>query len=265
MGVVNVTPDSFFDGGRYFDADAAVLHGQELITAGADILDLGGESSRPGAEPVTATEESGRVLPVLAGLMPEASKTGVRISVDTTKLEVAEAALEQGAEIINDISALRNAPEIGLLCADTGATLVLMHMLGNPRTMQADPRYGDVVAEVKAFLSERIEVALAAGISEDRIWVDPGIGFGKTVEHNLALIARLGEIAELGLPVLAGTSRKRFLGSFDASPPEGRLGGTISSTLSAWQNGADILRVHDVGAMRQALTVAEAIEAHRVR
>lgn len=257
MGVVNVTPDSFSDGGMYLDREAAVEHGRQLLAGGADLLDIGGESSRPGAEPVSEAEELHRVIPVVEALAGE----GARISVDTTKLAVAEAALEAGAEIINDISALRMAPDIADLCAERGAGLVLMHMQGTPRTMQDSPHYEDVVGEVRDFLAERVDAAVAAGVSHEKIWVDPGIGFGKTVAHNLALLAGLGEIASLGPPVLVGTSRKRFLGSFDDSPPERRLGGTIASTLVAWQKGARILRVHDVAPMRQAVTVAEAIAA----
>lgn len=261
MGVVNVTPDSFSDGGDFLDPAAATAQGRRLLGEGADLIDIGGESTRPGAVPVSGEEELHRVIPVIEALI--AAENAV-ISIDTTKLEVATAALDAGAAIVNDISALRSTPEIASLCAERGAGLVLMHMQGNPRTMQIEPRYEDVVSEVKSFLAERVEVALAAGVPETRIWLDPGIGFGKTVEHNLTLLARLGEIVELGLPVLAGTSRKRFLGSFDNSPPDQRLGGTIASTLAAWQAGARILRVHDVAPMRQALTVAEQIRRHQI-
>ena len=261
MGVVNVTPDSFSDGGEFLEPQTALAQGRRLLSEGADLIDIGGESTRPGAAPVPAEEELHRVIPVIEALTASADAV---ISIDTTKLTVAAAAIEAGATIVNDVSALRYSPEIAPLCAEHAAGLILMHMQGDPRTMQDEPRYDDVVSEVKSFLAERVEAAVAAGVPEDRIWVDPGIGFGKTVEHNLILLARLGEIAELGLPVVAGTSRKRFLGSFDESPPHQRLGGTIASTLAAWEAGARILRVHDVAPMRQALTVAEQIDRHRI-
>jgi len=253
MGVVNVTPDSFSDGGRYLDPEAAIAHGLELAEAGAEILDVGGESTRPGAEPVSEEEEMGRVVPVIQGLQ------GSRISVDTSKAAVAAAALDAGAEIVNDVTALRGDPEMGALCAERDATVVLMHMLGEPRTMQDDPRYEDVVADVKAFLAERLEAAVAAGIDEDRVWLDPGIGFGKTAAHNMELLRRLGVLRELGRPLVVGTSRKSFLGKVDGSPADRRLGGTIASSVLAAAEGADVLRVHDVAEMRQALAVAAAV------
>ena len=255
MGVVNVTPDSFSDGGLYLDPEAAIAHGRELAEAGAEILDVGGESTRPGAEAVGEAEELGRVVPVIRGL----SGSGFRISVDTSKAAVAAAALDAGAEIVNDVSALRHDPEMAALCAERGATVVLMHMLGEPRTMQDDPRYDDVVADVKAFLAERLEAAVAAGIAEERIWLDPGIGFGKTGAHNMELLRRLGELRELGRPLVVGTSRKSFIGRVDGSPAQERLGGTIASSVLAAAEGADVLRVHDVAEMRQALAVATAI------
>jgi dihydropteroate synthase len=253
MGVVNVTPDSFSDGGLFLDPEAAIAHGLELAEAGAEILDVGGESTRPGAEPVGAEEELRRVVPVIQGLQ------GSRISVDTSKAAVAAAALDAGAEIVNDVTALRGDPEMASLCAERDATVVLMHMLGQPRTMQEDPRYEDVVAEVKAFLGERLEAAVAAGIDEERVWLDPGIGFGKTAAHNMELLRRLGELRELGRPLVVGTSRKSFLGKVDGSPADQRLGGTIASSVLAASEGADVLRVHDVAEMRQALAVAAAI------
>jgi dihydropteroate synthase len=213
MGVVNVTPDSFSDGGLYLDPEAAIAHGRELAAAGAEILDVGGESTRPGAETVPGEEELRRVIPVIQGLL---ATEGV-ISVDTSKAAVAAAALEAGAGIVNDVTALRGDPEMAALCADRGATVVLMHMRGEPRTMQDDPRYDDVVAEVKAFLAERVETATAAGVAEDRIWLDPGIGFGKTAAHNMELLRRLGELRELGRPLVVGTSRKSFIGKVDGS------------------------------------------------
>jgi dihydropteroate synthase len=254
MGVVNVTPDSFSDGGLYLDADAAIAHGEELAREGAEILDVGGESTRPGAEEVSAEEEMARVVPVIAGLAGVAT-----VSVDTSKVEVAEAALDAGASIVNDVTALRGAPEIGGLCAERGAGLVLMHMLGDPRTMQRDPVYGDVVDEVKAFLAERLEVAVGAGVDEGRVWLDPGIGFGKTLEHNLELLRRLGELRALGRPLVVGTSRKSFIGKIDGSAVGDRLGGTVASSVLALAEGADVLRVHDVAEVAQAAAVAEAI------
>lgn len=255
MGVVNVTPDSFSDGGLFLDPGAAIGHGRELAEAGAEVLDVGGESTRPGAEPVGMEEELRRVVPVVKGL----SDLDCRISVDTSKAVVAEAALDAGAEIVNDVTALRGDPEMAGLCAERGATVVLMHMLGEPRTMQEDPRYEDVAADVKAFLAERLEAAVGAGIAEERVWLDPGIGFGKSAAHNMELLRRLGELRELGRPLVVGTSRKSFIGRVDGSPAGERLGGTIASSILAAAEGADVLRVHDVAEMHQALTVAAAI------
>jgi dihydropteroate synthase len=255
MGVVNVTPDSFSDGGLYLDPEAAIAHGRGLVTARAEILDVGGESTRPGAEPVAAEEELRRVIPVIGGL----ADLGCEISVDTSKAAVAAAALDAGATIVNDVTALRADPEMTSLCAERGATVVLMHMLGDPRTMQDDPRYEDVVAAVKTFLSERLEAAVAAGIAEERIWLDPGIGFGKTAAHNMELLRRLGELRELGRPLVIGTSRKSFIGMVDGSAAADRLGGTIASSVLAAAEGAEVLRVHDVAEVRQALTVAAAV------
>jgi dihydropteroate synthase len=254
MGVVNVTPDSFSDGGLYLDAEAAVAHGRELVGHGAEILDVGGESTRPGAEEVSAEVETERVVPVVAGLAG-----AVTVSIDTSKAAVAAVALDAGATIVNDVTALRGDPEVGALCAEWDAGLVLMHMQGDPRTMQADPHYEDVVDEVKAFLAERLEAAIAAGVAEERVWLDPGIGFGKTLEHNLELLRRLGELRGLGRPLVVGTSRKSFIGKVDGSAVEERIGGTIASSVMALAEGADVLRVHDVAEMRQAATVAGAI------
>ncbi len=255
MGVVNVTPDSFSDGGLYLDPEAAIAHGRELAAAGADILDVGGESTRPGAEPVAAEEELRRVVPVVRSL----SQLDCEVSVDTSKAPVAAAALDAGATIVNDVTALRGDAAMAALCAERGATVVLMHMLGEPRTMQEDPRYGDVVAEVKSFLAERLEAATAAGIAEERVWLDPGIGFGKTAAHNMELLRRLGELRELGRPLVIGTSRKSFIGRVDGSAAGERLGGTIASSVLAAAEGAEVLRVHDVAEVRQALAVAAAI------
>jgi dihydropteroate synthase len=255
MGVVNVTPDSFSDGGLYLDPEAAIAHGRELARAGAEILDVGGESTRPGADPVDAEEELRRVVPVIRGL----AGVECEISVDTAKARVAAAALEAGATIVNDVTALRGDPEMAMLCAERGATVVLMHMLGEPRTMQDDPRYDDVVAEVKAFLTARLEAAVAAGIAEQDVWLDPGIGFGKTPAHNMELLRRLGELRELGRPLVIGTSRKSFIGRVDGSGPGERLGGTIASSVLAAAEGAEVLRVHDVAEVGQALAVTAAI------
>ena len=255
MGVVNVTPDSFSDGGLYLDPEAAIAHGRELVAAGAEILDVGGESTRPGAEAVAQDEELRRVIPVIEGLVA----TEDQVSVDTSKAAVAAAALEAGAAIVNDVTALRGDPEMAALCAERGAGVVLMHMRGKPRTMQDDPRYEDVVDEVKAFLAERLEAAVAAGIAEDDIWLDPGIGFGKTAAHNMELLRRLGELRDLGRPLVIGTSRKSFIGKLDGSAAGERLGGTIASSVLAAAEGAAVLRVHDVAEARQALAVATAI------
>jgi dihydropteroate synthase len=255
MGVVNVTPDSFSDGGLYLDPEAAIRHGVDLAEAGATILDVGGESTRPGAETVSLEEELRRVVPVVEGL----AGVEAQISVDTSKAAVAAAALDAGAEIVNDVTALRGDPEMAALCADRGAMVVLMHMLGSPRTMQENPVYGDVVTDVKAFLAERVEVAVAAGIAEERIWLDPGIGFGKTAEHNLELLRRLAELRELGRPLVIGTSRKSFIGRVDGSDAGERLGGTIASSVLAAAEGAEVLRVHDVAEVGQAMAIAAAI------
>jgi dihydropteroate synthase len=255
MGVVNVTPDSFSDGGLFLDPGSAIDHGRALAADGADLLDVGGESTRPGAEAVSAEEELGRVVPVVAGL----AGTAVPVSIDTYKRSVAEAALDAGARVVNDVTALRGDPELAGLCADRDCEVILMHMLGTPQTMQDNPAYEDVVDEVKAFLAGRIELAVSEGIDEARITVDPGIGFGKTVEHNLELLRRLGELRDLGRPICVGTSRKSFIGKITGRPVDQRLGGTIASCVLAYANGAAMLRVHDVREVREALTAAEAI------
>jgi dihydropteroate synthase len=256
MGIVNVTPDSFSDGGRFFEAEVAVGHGLRLAREGAAILDVGGESTRPGADPVPAQEELRRVLPVVEPL----ARAGHRVSIDTTKLEVAQAAIAAGAELINDVSALRFAPELAGVIADAGVGCCLMHMLGEPRTMQSDPRYADVVDDVRAFLEERLAFAVAEGVPEERVWLDPGIGFGKTVEHNLELLRRLDEIVAIGRPVVVGTSRKSFLGKLAGDRAE-RLPGTIATNVLALERGASIFRVHDVAPVVDALRVAAATVA----
>jgi len=255
MGVVNVTPDSFYDGGRHADARAAIAHARRLVEEGADLLDVGGESSRRGADPVAPDEELRRVLPVLDGLRG----VDVPISVDTAKPEVMRVVLEHGAAMINDITALASPGALESV-ARTDAGVCLMHMQGRPRTMQADPVYADVVAEVRDFLGARVAACAAAGIARERIVLDPGFGFGKTVDHNLALLARLGDIAALGFPVLAGWSRKSSLGRITGRPADDRLAASVAAALLAVQHGARIVRVHDVVATRDALAVLDAVQ-----
>jgi dihydropteroate synthase len=254
MGVVNVTPDSFSDGGAWLDPDAAIAHGRELVAQGAAILDVGGESTRPGADPVGASEELRRVLPVVAGL----ADAGARLSIDTSKARIAAAALDAGASIVNDVTALRGDPQMAALVAERGCDCCLVHMLGEPRTMQRAPAYEDVVADVKAFLAARLSFAVRRGIAEERLWLDPGIGFGKTVDHNLELLRRLGELLELGRPIVVGTSRKAFLGTITGRGPHDRVPGTIATNVLALAHGASVFRVHDVAEARDALAVAAA-------
>ncbi|WP_245971882.1 dihydropteroate synthase [Solirubrobacter pauli] len=253
MGVVNVTPDSFSDGGQFDDAAQAIAHGRRLAAEGAAILDVGGESTRPGADPVPAGDEQARVVPVVEGLRDVA-----RVSIDTMKLDVAQAAVAAGAGYVNDVSAFRHDPELAGFVADRGLDCCLMHMLGEPRTMQRDPRYTDVVSEVKAFLEERMAAAVAAGIREERISLDPGIGFGKTLEHNLELLARLDELAALGRPLVIGTSRKTFIGRLTGRDVTERVHGTVATCVIALERGAQVFRVHDVAAVADALKVAAA-------
>lgn len=258
MGVVNATPDSFSDGGQFLDPRDAVAHGLRLAAEGADILDIGGESTRPGAEPVDTDEELARVIPVIDGLK---GKTPARLSIDTRKPEVARAAVAAGASIWNDVTALSFSPDSLAAAAALDCDIVLMHAQGDPRTMQDDPQYDDAVEDVYAYLAARIDAAAAAGVARARLIVDPGIGFGKTVDHNLALLANVARFAALGVPVLIGASRKRFIAALDR-PGEAaeRLGGSLAAALAAASGGAAILRVHDVAAMRQALAVAAAID-----
>lgn len=256
MGIVNVTPDSFSDGGDHATAEAAVEHGLRLAAEGADVLDVGGESTRPGSDEVPPEVEAARVLPVIERL---ASEAGVPISVDTRHAEVARAALEAGASIVNDVSGFRD-PAMVEVAAASDAGLVVMHMLGEPKTMQADPRYDDVVAEVAAFLAERVAALRAAGVDAARICIDPGIGFGKTLEHNLALLRALPQLGDLGCPVLVGASRKRMIGDITGEPePKRRLGGSVAVAVWAAVHGARIVRVHDVRETRQALAVWAAL------
>ncbi len=257
MGIVNVTPDSFSDGGMFLTTDDAVRHGARLVDEGADVLDVGGESTRPGAGPVDVDEELRRVIPVIEGLTEMQQTTP--ISVDTRKHQVARAALEAGARIVNDVTAGRDGAMLEAV-ADTGAGVVLMHMLGEPQTMQEDPRYDDVVAEVHEFLRERIESAVFAGIPEERICIDPGIGFGKNVEHNLALLRSVSALRLLGAAVMVGASRKRFIGLLTGTEdPADRLEGSLAVGVLAASLGADLVRVHDVAATVRALRVADAI------
>ena len=255
MGVVNVTPDSFSDGGAFLHPQAAIAEARGMLAEGAAIVDVGGESTRPGSEGVPLDEELRRVEPVLEAL------ADVPVSIDTSKAEVARRALELGAVLVNDVTALRGDPELAGVVRDSEACLCLMHMLGEPRTMQDDPRYKDVVSEVKAFLEERLGHATAAGIDEERICLDPGIGFGKTVEHNLELLARLDEIVALGRPVLVGLSRKRSLGRVlgDPEATTGPLSASLAAAVEAYGRGATIFRVHDVREHVEALTVAAAV------
>jgi dihydropteroate synthase len=262
MGVVNVTPDSFSDGGRFLDPAAALAQARTLLAQGADMLDVGAESTRPGAAPVSAEDEIARVVPLIQALHAE---TATPISVDTMKPQVARAAAAAGAAIWNDVSAGRYAPDSLEVAAELGCDLVLMHMQGEPQTMQAEPHYDDVVVEVAAFLQQRAEAALAAGVARERIWLDPGIGFGKhMIRHNLPLLAGLDRIVALGFPVLLGVSRKRFIGALDAdAAPDQRLGGSIAAALAGVAAGAAAVRVHDVRETVQALRVWRAIAEAR--
>ena len=255
MGVVNVTPDSFSDGGVHFDADVAAAAVRRMVEEGAAIVDVGGESTRPGSDGVSADEELRRVVPVLERLGGE-----VPVSIDTAKAEVARRALALGAEMVNDVTALRADPALAGVCADAGAYVCLMHMRGEPRTMQDDPRYDDVVSEVAAFLEERLAYAVSEGIAEERICLDPGIGFGKTVEHNLELVRRLDVLLALGRPVLIGFSRKSSLAKL-VGRPTGPLSASVAAAVTAYERGAAILRVHDVREHVEALTVARAVAA----
>jgi dihydropteroate synthase len=258
MGVVNVTPDSFSDGGVHFDPAKAAAAARRMFAEGAAIVDIGGESTRPGAAAVPAEEELRRVVPVLEGLQGE-----VPVSTDTSKAQVARPAIELGAELVNDVTALRGDPELAGVVADSGAYLCLMHMQGEPRTMQADPRYEDVVAEVVAFLEERLAFAVHAGVPEERICLDPGIGFGKTVEHNFELLRRLDELTALGRPILIGFSRKSSLGKLlgDPDATTGSVAASVGAAVAAYERGATILRAHDVREHVEALAAARAAHA----
>jgi dihydropteroate synthase len=260
MGVINVTPDSFSDGGRFADATNAIAHARQLVADGADLLDIGGESTQPGAKPVEADEQIRRVVPVIRALAKE--NIPVTISIDTTKSAVAQAALDAGAHLVNDISGARDDERMLPLVASRGVPIVLMHMQGTPQTMQIDPRYSDVVREVSAFLTARIRAALDAGIARENILLDPGIGFGKKIEHNLTLIRDSGKIAQAmaGHPMVVGASRKGFIGAITGEPePRNRLFGTAATTAWFAANGASIIRVHDVKPMKQVVLMTRAI------
>jgi dihydropteroate synthase len=256
MGIVNVTPDSFFDGGRFFDHQAAVAHAVQLVEEGADLLDIGGESTRPGSAPIDEREEARRLIPVVTAV---AKAVPVPISVDTSKAGVAKAALDAGAVIVNDVTALRGDPAMVDLVAETGAGLVLMHMQGTPRTMQHAPYYHDVVEEVGVFLAEQARWAMERGVTKSQILLDPGIGFGKVLIHNLDLLAQLRILTNLGFPLLVGLSRKGFIGQLLDRPVQDRAWGTAAAVALAVEQGANILRVHDVAAMRDVVKVAAAI------
>jgi dihydropteroate synthase len=262
MGIVNATPDSFSDGGRYLDCDAAVAHALHLVEEGADLLDIGGESTRPGATPVPLAEELARVLPVVQAM---AARTTVPLSIDTYKAEVARQCLAAGAHIINDVTALRGDPEMAAVVRDYGAGVILMHMQGEPATMQNNPTYTDVVAEVAAFLEARLHAAAEMGIGPERVALDPGIGFGKGRDHNVRLLAELGELERLGRPVCLGVSRKGFLGKLLDRPLERRLAGSLAAACFCLaHDSAQILRVHDVAETRDALIVFEVLRGRRI-
>jgi dihydropteroate synthase len=254
-GVLNVTPDSFSDGDRYVEPAAAIEHAFRMVEEGADLVDVGAESTRPGAAPVDAEEEWSR----LSGVVEPLAQRGVTISIDTMKVEVATRAIDAGAAIVNDVSGLRESPGIAELCARTGAGLVLMHMRGSPRTMQEDTSYDDLIGEVAGWLEGRAALAREAGCASEQIVIDPGIGFGKSVNGNLELLARTAEFVRLGYPVLVGPSRKSFIGKVLGVPVERRVEGTLAACLAAFERGARLFRVHDVGPTRRALDLADAI------
>ncbi|MBE9528686.1 MAG: dihydropteroate synthase [Proteobacteria bacterium] len=264
MGVLNVTPDSFYDGGRYLDRGLALERAHRMVAEGADLIDVGGESTRPGATPVEVDEELRRVIPVVE----EIAKAGIAVSVDTSKATVAERALGAGAEVVNDITALEGDPRMAGVCAASGAAVVLMHMRGTPETMQRDVVYTDIVLEVRTYLEARVKFAIESGIAVDRIAIDPGIGFGKSAEGSLELLRRLGEFTSLGAPLLVGLSRKSFIGLMigeeaqgaESSNSDARLVGTIAASAAAIMNGAQILRVHDVKETREAALVADSVK-----
>ena len=260
VGVLNVTPDSFSDGGDFLDPEKAAAQAATMLDEGAEIIDVGGESTRPGSDPVPQEEEVRRVVPVIRKILSE--RTDAIVSIDTYRAATAEAALDAGARIVNDVTALRGDPRMAGLVADERCPVILMHMLGEPKTMQRDPRYDDVVREVRDFLAGRAEHAIAAGVAAENIFLDPGIGFGKTLEHNLALLRDLDSIVDLGFPVLVGASRKRFIGGITGvEETRDRVFGTVAANVLAYERGATFFRVHDVRANREALAVARAIRS----
>jgi dihydropteroate synthase len=257
MGILNVTPDSFSDGGRYVDPEQALAHAREMAAAGADIIDIGGESTRPGAQPLSEGEELSRIIPLIERLAPELA---IPISVDTYKSAVAKKALEAGASIVNDISGLRFSPDMATVAADSGAAVIIMHIKGTPRDMQQNPVYADVVGEVRSYLEEGIDIAVKAGLDRERILIDPGIGFGKTLEHNLAILQRLDEFRCLGRPIVLGTSRKKFIGTvLDLPVPEERVDGTAATVALGIERGAGVVRVHDVRRMARVARMTDAV------
>lgn len=260
MGILNVTPDSFSDGGEFLKTGAAAARASEMLDEGADVIDVGGESTRPGSDPVSADEEARRIVPAIREIL--SARPEALVSIDTYHAETAKAALEAGAGVVNDITALNGDPRMASVVADAGCNVVLMHMLGEPKTMQREPRYEDVVSEVREFLARRAEAAISAGVEPARVILDPGIGFGKTLEHNLALIESLDAIADLGYPVLFGASRKSFIGKIlggEAESAGGRVFGTVATSVLAYERGASVFRVHDVRANREALEMAAAV------
>ncbi|MFC1570349.1 dihydropteroate synthase [Candidatus Omnitrophota bacterium] len=256
MGILNTTPDSFSDGGLYTDPERAADRAREMVSQGADIIDIGGESSRPGSERISVDEEIERVIPVIRTI---AKDTGVPISIDTYKAQVARRALEEGASIVNDITALRGDADMASTVAEFDAAVVLMHMKGEPGTMQDDPSYDDVIEEIKSYLFDSIEIAEACGIDPNKIIVDPGIGFGKTLEHNLKILHELASFKSLEKPILVGSSRKAFIGSLTGKETEERVFGTAATLTAAIMNGANIVRVHDIGQMKDVVSVSDAI------
>ncbi len=257
MGILNVTPDSFSDGGLYADAERALAHAREMAAAGADIIDIGGESTRPGAEPLSEEEELRRIIPLIERL---AAELAIPISVDTYKSNVAKKALEAGASIVNDISGLRFSPDMARVAADYGAAVIIMHIKGTPRDMQQNPVYADVVSEIRSYLDEGIEYAVKAGVDRERILIDPGIGFGKALDHNLTILKRLDEFRGLGRPIVLGTSRKKFIGTvLDIPVPEQRIDGTAATVALGIERGASVVRVHDVSRMTQVARMTDAI------